>query len=209
MKVCWPPQSSPLTCSVWVARCPPRCSGCPSLCGQLLSASSGSCRGGPEAHGPMLGGPTKDRSSSWSSASSSVPRRLVAAQARLVPAPAPQIWFVAGIVAAWAGTLLRLWPVRTLGAFFTVDGPGFDVYSYFRDAFFDSVLPARAGRTLEVAQLGDGEPKLFTRGWPHTSRRHHAGRLSPVEEHRGRDQPPSLPSSAGSDGGRSGSVADA
>jgi len=34
------------------------------------------------------------------------------------------------------------------------------------------------------------------RGWPHTTRRHHAAPASPVEEH-GRDQSPSLPSNAG------------
>ena len=33
--------------------------------------------------------------------------------------------------------------------------PGFDAYWYYRDAFFDSVLPARAGRTLEVG-CGEG-----------------------------------------------------
>lgn len=33
--------------------------------------------------------------------------------------------------------------------------PGFDAYWYYRDAFFDSVLPAPAGRTLEVG-CGEG-----------------------------------------------------
>ena len=33
--------------------------------------------------------------------------------------------------------------------------PGFDAYWYYRDAFFDSVLPPRGGRTLEVG-CGEG-----------------------------------------------------
>jgi SAM-dependent methyltransferase len=33
--------------------------------------------------------------------------------------------------------------------------PGFDAYWYYRDAFFDSILPSRAGRTLEVG-CGEG-----------------------------------------------------
>jgi SAM-dependent methyltransferase len=33
--------------------------------------------------------------------------------------------------------------------------PGFDAYWYYRDAFFDSVLPPRPGRTLEVG-CGEG-----------------------------------------------------
>jgi protein-S-isoprenylcysteine O-methyltransferase Ste14 len=44
---------------------------------------------------------------------------LKAAQARLAPAPAPQIWFVVGIVIVSAGILLRWWSVRTLGTYFS------------------------------------------------------------------------------------------
>ena len=44
--------------------------------------------------------------------------------------------------------------------------PGFDAYWYFRDAFFDSILPRPAGRTLEIG-CGEGRVArdLVARGY--------------------------------------------